>query len=61
MPASGEIAHRTRPVVVEGRIQTPEQAAQALHMGAFAVCVGTAISHPTTINGWFAAAMARAR
>ncbi|MDO5656716.1 MAG: N-acetylmannosamine-6-phosphate 2-epimerase [Paracoccus sp. (in: a-proteobacteria)] len=55
------MTHCTRPVVVEGRIHTPEQATQALQMGAFAVCVGTAITHPTTITGWFATAMARAR
>lgn len=49
------------PVVAEGRIHTPEQAAQALRAGAWAVVVGTAITHPTTITGWFAAAMAGAR
>lgn len=42
-----------RPVVAEGRIHRPEQAASALAAGAFAVCVGTAITHPTTITGWF--------
>lgn len=45
------------PVVVEGRVHTPEQAAQAMARGAFAVCVGTAITHPTTITGWFARAV----
>lgn len=49
------------PVVAEGRIHTPEQAAQALRAGAWAVVVGTAITHPTTITGWFAKAMADAR
>ncbi|WP_433385589.1 N-acetylmannosamine-6-phosphate 2-epimerase [Micromonospora sp. KLBMP9576] len=48
------------PVVAEGRIHTPAQAAQALRAGAFAVVVGTAITHPTTITGWFASAMADA-
>ncbi|MET7865227.1 N-acetylmannosamine-6-phosphate 2-epimerase [Micromonospora taraxaci] len=48
------------PVVAEGRIHTPAQAAQALRAGAWAVVVGTAITHPTTITGWFASAMAGA-
>ncbi|MFE5338460.1 N-acetylmannosamine-6-phosphate 2-epimerase [Isoptericola sp. NPDC056573] len=45
------------PVVVEGRVHTPDQAAAALRRGAFSVCVGTAITHPTTITGWFVDAM----
>ena len=49
------------PVVAEGRIHTPAQAAQALRAGAWAVVVGTAITHPSTITGWFASAMADAR
>ena len=49
------------PVMVEGRVHSPEQAAEALGRGAFAVCVGTAITHPTTITGWFAEAVAGAR
>lgn len=46
------------PVVAEGRIHTPAQAHAALASGAFAVCVGTAITHPTTITGWFRDALA---
>ena len=46
-----------RPVVAEGRIHTPDQAAGALAAGAWAVVVGTAITHPTTITSWFAAAV----
>lgn len=41
------------PVICEGRIHTPEQAAQAMEAGAFAIVVGTAITHPTSITGWF--------
>ncbi|WP_328365455.1 N-acetylmannosamine-6-phosphate 2-epimerase [Micromonospora zamorensis] len=48
------------PVIAEGRIHTPAQAAQALRAGAWAVVVGTAITHPSTITGWFASAMADA-
>lgn len=45
------------PVLAEGRIHTPDQARQALDAGAFAVVVGTAITHPATITGWFAEAL----
>ncbi|MCU1519539.1 MAG: N-acylglucosamine-6-phosphate 2-epimerase, partial [Pseudarthrobacter sp.] len=45
------------PLIAEGRIHTPAQARQALDAGAFAVVVGTAITHPATITGWFAAAL----
>lgn len=41
------------PVMAEGRIHRPEDAAAAMAAGAFSVCVGTAITHPTTITGWF--------
>lgn len=46
-----------RPIVAEGRIHSPADAAAALAHGALAVCVGTAITHPTTITGWFVAAL----
>lgn len=45
------------PLIAEGRIHTPAQARACLDAGAFAVVVGTAITHPTTITGWFAAAL----
>ncbi|MCA1188158.1 MULTISPECIES: N-acetylmannosamine-6-phosphate 2-epimerase [unclassified Saccharopolyspora] len=45
------------PVIAEGRIHTPQQAAAAIARGAHAVVVGTAITHPTTITGWFAGAL----
>lgn len=47
----------TLPVVVEGRVHTPDQAAEALRRGAWSVCVGTAITHPATITSWFVAAV----
>ena len=42
-----------KPLIAEGRIHSPAQARQALDAGAFAVVVGTAITHPSTITGWF--------
>ncbi len=46
------------PVICEGRVHTPQQAAQVMGRGAWAVVVGTAITHPTSITGWFAQAVA---
>ena len=51
------VAGCSLPVMVEGRVHTPAQAQEAMARGAFAVCVGTAITHPTTITGWFEAAV----
>lgn len=45
------------PVVCEGRVHTPDDAAAALEAGAWAVCAGTAITHPTSITSWFVSAM----
>ncbi|MFW6691038.1 N-acetylmannosamine-6-phosphate 2-epimerase [Streptomyces sp. MAR4 CNX-425] len=49
------------PVVAEGRIGTPAEAAGALARGAYAVVVGTAITHPTTLARRFATAVDDAR
>lgn len=46
------------PVIAEGRIHTPAQARAALDAGAHAVVVGTAITHPATLTGWFLDALA---
>ncbi|WP_037571243.1 N-acetylmannosamine-6-phosphate 2-epimerase [Phaeacidiphilus oryzae] len=48
------------PVVAEGRIGTPEEAAAALAAGAHCVVVGTAITAPTAITRRFAAGLAAA-
>jgi N-acetylmannosamine-6-phosphate 2-epimerase/N-acetylmannosamine kinase len=48
------------PLVVEGRIVQPAQAARAIAAGAFAVVVGTAITRPEWITRRFAEAIARA-
>lgn len=45
------------PLVAEGRVHTPAQAAAALAAGAHSVVVGTAITHPTSIARWFADAL----
>ena len=45
------------PVVCEGRVHTPADAQAAIEAGAWAVVVGTAITHPTSITGWFAKAL----
>ncbi|MBQ4901913.1 N-acetylmannosamine-6-phosphate 2-epimerase [Paenibacillus sp. Marseille-P2973] len=41
------------PVIAEGRIQNPEQAAEALQAGAFAVVVGTVITRPHSVTEQF--------
>lgn len=45
------------PVFAEGRVHTPAQAWACREAGAFAVVVGTAITHPASITGWFASAI----
>jgi N-acylglucosamine-6-phosphate 2-epimerase len=47
------------PVIAEGRIHSPADAVAAADAGAFAIVVGTAITHPTTITSWFADAVGR--
>lgn len=45
------------PVFAEGRYNTPELARKAIQCGAWAVVVGTAITRPRAITGWFADAL----
>lgn len=45
------------PVICEGRVHNPAQAQEVMKIGAWAVVVGTAITHPTTITSWFTAAL----
>ncbi len=47
------VAGCTVPVIAEGRIRNPDDAALCLASGAFAVVVGTAITHPTSIARTF--------
>ncbi len=45
------------PIIAEGRIGTPEQARMAIDHGAYAVCVGTAITRPVDIVQTFASSL----
>ena len=49
------------PVLAEGRYRTPAQARLAIEAGAHAVVVGSAITRPEHITGWFAEAAQKAR
>jgi N-acylglucosamine-6-phosphate 2-epimerase len=49
------------PVIAEGRITTPAQAARALELGAWAVCVGSAITRVRWITEQFVKAMEQTR
>lgn len=51
------VALDAAPVVAEGRISTPEEAAAAFSLGAHSVVVGSAITHPTSITKRFVAAI----
>ena len=52
------MAHQLHiPVIAEGRISTPAEAAQALGLGAHAVVVGSAITRPQVITREFVAKM----
>ena len=44
-----QLAVLGRPVLAEGHVDSPEQAKEALRSGAWAVCVGTAITRPHVI------------
>ena len=46
------------PVIAEGRVSTPEQAARALDAGALSVVVGTAITAPTALTKAFVTGLA---
>lgn len=53
-----QLAPRLRvPLIAEGRISTPDEAAQAIALGAYAVVVGHAITRPAWITARFAAAL----
>ena len=45
------------PIICEGHVHTPTDAKAAIDAGAWAVVVGTAITHPTSLTSWFKAAI----
>ena len=58
----GELARGVSiPVVAEGRIRTPEEAARAIRAGAWAVVVGRAITMPEAITEEFVRALGDTR
>ncbi len=46
-----------KPIIAEGRFHLPELAAQALALGAYAVCIGGAITRPQDITKRFVSAL----
>ncbi|WP_340256183.1 putative N-acetylmannosamine-6-phosphate 2-epimerase [Roseobacter sp. HKCC-CH-9208] len=48
-------------VMAEGRLISPEDAAAAMHAGADAVTIGTALTRLEIVTGWFHAAVAKAQ
>jgi N-acylglucosamine-6-phosphate 2-epimerase len=40
-------------VICEGSVHCPQDAKDAIDAGAWAVVVGTAITHPTSLTSWF--------
>lgn len=42
-----------KPVICEGSVHCPQDAKDAIDAGAWAVVVGTAITHPTSLTSWF--------
>jgi len=45
------------PIICEGHVHTPADAKAAIDAGAWAVVVGTGITHPTSLTTWFRAAI----
>jgi putative N-acetylmannosamine-6-phosphate epimerase len=56
----GELAALGCRVMAEGRLDTPDRAAQALRAGAWAVTVGTALTRLEVMTSWFADRIASA-
>ena len=45
------------PIICEGHVHTPADGKTAIDAGAWAVVVGTGITHPTSLTKWFRAAI----
>lgn len=41
------------PVIAEGKIKSPDEASEMMRLGAFAVVVGTVITRPRVVMGWY--------
>ncbi|HUV08835.1 MAG TPA: N-acetylmannosamine-6-phosphate 2-epimerase [Spirochaetia bacterium] len=54
------IAELPVPIIAEGHLRTPTEAAEAIRHGAFAVVVGKAITMPSESTRWFVEAIAKA-
>ncbi len=55
-----EIALKIKtPIIAEGRIWSPQQARKAIRLGAFAVCIGSAITRPVDIVKRFVLSLSR--
>ncbi len=53
-----KLAHELKiPLLAEGRINTPAQAARAIELGAWSVITGSAITRPRVTTSWFVEAM----
>jgi N-acylglucosamine-6-phosphate 2-epimerase len=46
-----------KPLIAEGRINSPEAAKQMIKLGAYAIVVGTAITRPHIITSWYVDAL----
>jgi len=55
------VARLRIPVLAEGRVDTPQQAAEALRAGAHSVIVGTAITRPEIITARFVSALSKGK
>ena len=53
-----QVVHKLHaPLIAEGHLDTPELAAKAMHLGAWAVVVGSAITRPQVITRRFVDAL----
>ena len=52
-----DLVNLGRPVLAEGHVDSPEQARQAVEVGAWAVCVGSAITRPHLLTEQFTKAL----
>ncbi len=56
-PLMDELREAGLPFIAEGRLNSPQDAAEAVRRGAHSVVVGSAITRPDVITTWFAGAV----